>query len=411
MFLSSGATQFHRPVLVVGAGPVGLTAALALRKLGIPATVLEAEPEGRIRPGSRAIFIHRATLKLLEEICPNLGFTLAAGGVVWPVKRTYWRGREVYLKRYAPPDPKTLPPFTSLPQVEVERELYQACLDAGVEFVWNTPVKDVQTDSHGVTLVTESGTIWTAQYVIGADGARSAVRRGIGIEMEGSRSSNAFIVVDVQEDPEKPLPLERVFHYQHPAVGGRNVLFVPFAGGWRIDLQLFDNDDPAEYSGIDGVKNWLPKVMDAKYADRITWVSTYRFLQVVAKEFTDVHRRVLLVGEAAHLFAPFGARGLNSGVADAISAARAIHAALHAEDTASAHRAILTFSEERQKAAQYNRDAAGIALKHLQGQSIGMRLKRVVAASLAPVWPRLGRWLDEGPYGPKSGPPTLATKY
>lgn len=76
-------------------------------------------------------------------------------------------------------------------------------------------------------------------------------------------------------------------------------MLVPFDGGWRIDLQLFD-DDPTEYSGTEGVRRWLPKVMDAKYADRITWVSTYQFLQVVAEDFTD--RRVVLVGEAAHLF-------------------------------------------------------------------------------------------------------------
>jgi 3-(3-hydroxy-phenyl)propionate hydroxylase len=68
-------------------------------------------------------------------------------------------------------------------------------------------------------------------------------------------------------------------------------------GGWRIDLQLFDEDDPAEYSGVEGVRKWLPKVMDAKYAERITWVSTYQFLQVVAKDFTDARRRVLLAGE------------------------------------------------------------------------------------------------------------------
>ncbi len=403
--------QNHRQVLVVGAGPVGLTAALALRRLGLPATVLEAEREGRPRPGSRAIYIHRATLKHLEEIFPRLGFTFAEHGLVWPVKRTLFRGKEVYVKKYHPPNPQELPPFSSLPQNVIERLLYQACCDTGVEFVWNTPIKDAKTDESGVTLTAESGDVWTGDYVIAADGARSAVRKAVGIEMEGPRSNDFFLVVDVKEDEENPLPLERVFHYQHPVVGGRNVLSVPFAGGWRIDLQLLDGDDPQEYGGVDGVKKWLPKVMDPKYAERITWVSTYQFYQVVAKSFTDDHRRLLLVGEAAHLFAPFGARGLNSGVPDAVLSARGIHAALHAEDTAAAQQAIQAAAEERRIAAQWNRDCAGIALEHIQGSSPYMNMKRELASSLSPIVPKLGRWLDEGPYGPRFGPPELSTKY
>ncbi|MGD8191469.1 FAD-dependent monooxygenase [Brevibacillus ginsengisoli] len=403
--------QFHRQALVIGAGPIGLTAALALRKLGIQATILEAEAEGRTRPGSRAIYLHKATLKHLEDIYPGLGFTFAENGVVWPVKRTLYRDNEVYVKKYPTPSANELPPFSSLPQVEAERFLYEACLDAGVEFVWSTPVQDVTTDDQGVTVRTESGSVWTAEYLIAADGARSTVRKSLGIEMEGPRTNDFFLVVDVKEDADNPLPLERVFHYQHPAIGGRNVLYVPFAGGWRVDLQLLEGDDPQEFGGVEGVRKWLPKVMDPKYADRITWVSTYQFYQVVAQSFTDAHGRVLLAGEAAHLFAPFGARGMNSGVPDALIAAKGIHAAIHSSDRNTAKQAILDAAEERKIAAQYNRDCAGIALEHIQGSSPMINMKREVAASLAPIMPRLGRWLDEGPYGPKSGPPQLSTKY
>ena len=128
------------------------------------------------------------------------------------------------------------------------------------------------------------------------------------------------------------MPLERIFHYHHPAMGGRNVLYVPFKGGWRVDLQLFSNDNVDDFVSIEGVKSGIPKVMDPKYADRITWVSSYRFHQAVANSFTDVKRRVLLAGEAAHLFAPFGARGLNSGVPDALVAVRGIEKALESFD-------------------------------------------------------------------------------
>ncbi|ANB56586.1 pyridine nucleotide-disulfide oxidoreductase family protein [Anoxybacillus sp. B7M1] len=401
----------RRSVLVVGAGPIGLTAALALRHFGLPATILEAESKDRLRPGSRAIYFHKATLQHLEDIFPRLGKTFAEHGVVWPIKRALFRGKEVYMKRYPAPDPNELPPFTSLPQVEAEKFLYQACLESGVEFVWETPVAEVKTDERGVVVITQSGERWTCDYLIAADGARSTVRQSVGIEMEGPRTKDYFVVVDVKEDENDPLPLERVFHYQHPAVEGRNVLFVPFAGGWRIDLQLLNGDDPEQLGSVEGVKQWLPKVMPEKYAGRITWVSTYRFFQVVAKSLTDQHHRLLLAGEAAHLFAPFGARGMNSGVPDAIMAAKAIQAALNAKTQEEAKTAIAAAANERLIAARYNRDCAGIALEHIQGTDPVINIKREVAASLAPILPRFGKWLDEGPYGPKSGPPQLSTKY
>lgn len=395
----------HCETLVIGAGPVGLTAALALRASGREVTVLEAEPAERTRPGSRAIFVHKATLKLFEQISPGLGREVAAHGLVWPTKRTYWRGKEVYVKHYPTPDPKALPPFTSLPQVEIERYLMAACRKAGVEFVWDVPVSQVETSPEEVTVTTEAGQKWTAKYLIAADGARSAVRRALGIEMEGSRSTNSYVVVDVAEDPQKPLPQERVFHYEHPAVGRRNVLLVPFVGGWRVDLQCNDDDDPEAFSGVEGVRQWLPKVMPPAYAERITWVSTYQFLQIVAKEFTDRNHRVMLVGEAAHLFAPFGARGMNSGVADAVEAAKAIGSALKAGNAEVARTAIEEFARKRRDAALYNRDAAGQALAHIQTRDRLSQTKRVLAAFVAPYWKKAGQWLDEGPYGPRSGPP------
>ncbi len=393
----------HQEVLVIGAGPVGLTSALALCLKGHAVTLIEAEPEGRDRPGSRAIFIHNETLKLLEQIQPGLGMLIASHGLVWPTKRTYWHKRQVFVRHYPAPKPNTLPPFSSLPQVKIEQMLLDACKQAGVRFAWNMPVSHVETTLDGVTVTTESGQIWTAKYAVGADGSRSMVRHTLDIPMEGSRSKNSYIVADVAEDEDNPLPLERVFYYDHPGVG-RDVLFVPFVGGWRVDLQCREDDNPDAYSGIEGVRHWLPKVMDPKYLDRITWVSTYQFLQVLARDFTDKNHRVLLVGEAAHLFAPFGARGMNSGIADAVTASNAIDIALMTIDTNAAREAIEEFARVRRNAAEYNRDAARQALAHVQKRSPVMQVKRSIAALIAPYWERAGIWLDSGPYGPRSGP-------
>jgi 3-(3-hydroxy-phenyl)propionate hydroxylase len=399
-----------REVLVIGAGPVGMTAALTLHSLGIHATIIEAEPEGRERAGSRAIYLHKETLKLLERISPGLGFELSDIGIVWPVKKTFYRGEPVFKRVYEPPAPKTIPAFSSLHQYEIEKALFKACHAANVEFVWGEPVIDVVTLNEGVTIETEND-VWNAKYVVAADGAHSAVRKSVGIKFEGPRTSDAFVVVDVKEDEENPLPIERTFHYQHPDAGGRNVMYVPFAGGWRIDLQLFDEDDRAYYGSEEGVREWLPKVMDPKYIERISWISTYTFYQVVAESYTDENRRIILAGEAAHLFAPFGARGLNSGVPDAIVGVQGIASALKSETIEEARRAIEAVANERLSAGLYNRECSNLALEHIQGTNEEIKLKREISAFLAPHIPKLGKWLDEGPFGPRSGPPALSTKY
>jgi 3-(3-hydroxy-phenyl)propionate hydroxylase len=390
----------RHPVLVVGAGPVGMAAALALRHHDLPVRVLEAAAEGRQRPGSRAIFLHRESLEHLESVSPGLGWELAGHGLVWTTKRTYWGEHLVYERTYPPPPPHRLPHATNLSQVEIEGMLFDACKAAGVDFAWEQDVTAVAASGEGVTLRTAAGDEWQAAYVIGADGARSAVRSGVGLELEGPRLDRAFVIVDVADDPEHPMVPERVYYYAHPAVGGRNVLLVPFAGGIRADLQLRPDDDPARFDDPEGVARWIARVLPARYADRVTWVSTYRFRQVVASAFADATRRALLVGEAAHLFAPFGARGLNSGVPDALVAARAVRLAL--DDPAGASAAVDHFAATRRAAALYNRDAAGLALRHMSANGWPVRWRRRLAAAVARRGLAQGAWLDSSPFGPRA---------
>lgn len=397
--------MIEREIIVVGAGPVGLTAALALRALGRDVTVVEAGAQDRVRPGSRAIFIHRASLLVLERIKPGLGVALNSHGLTWQTKRTLYRGREIFSRTYPAPNDSGLPAATSLPQIVTEQVLYKCCQDSGVEFIWNTQVTKASATTDDVTLETEPGTVLRARYVIACDGARSAVRETAGLKLEGPQTTNAFVIVDTAEDFSHPLPVERIFHYEHPDVDHRNVLYVPFAGHWRIDLQCHANDNPDDFSGADGVKKWLPRVIRADYANRITWVSTYIFRQAVANSFADQTRRILLTGEAAHVFAPFGARGLNSGIPDAFLAAAAVDGALKAKSQAEAIAAVDHFAQSRRTAALRNRESSNIALRHLTAPTSLLRIKRRAAAALAGVFPGTGRWLDRAPYGPALGMP------
>jgi 3-(3-hydroxy-phenyl)propionate hydroxylase len=407
----SGAKR--RETLVVGAGPVGLTCALALRSRGIEVAVLEAQPESSACAGSRAIYTHRASLELLERIRPGLGWQIAREGLVWPAKRTYWRGREVYAHVYPPPRADALPPFASLPQTAIERLLGEACAESGVELVRGVEVERLTVERDGVEARARTDPAaggpgnpagppsWSARYLVGADGARSVVRRELGLAMRGGRSENTFVVVDVSEDPERPTPPARIFHYQHPGVGGRNVLLVPFAGGWRADLQCRPGEAADGFASSDGAARWIAAVLGERYAPRITWVSSYRFLLVVASSLADRRRRVLLTGDAAHLFAPFGARGMNSGIADAYAAAGAIAQALVAGGEREASAAIDRFAAERRRAALANCAASASALAAMQSRRPAVAVKRRLAAAFARRSPRAGAWLDAAPYGPR----------
>lgn len=387
-------------MIVVGAGPVGLFAALALRAHRVPVVLLEADPVTRQRTGSRALYVHGKSLALLESTSPGLGAELAVQGVLWNVRRTLYRGKQVYAREFPPHDPaRGLPPFTSLRQSETERLLLAACERAGVDVRWNQPVTEVVAHSGGVTVATADGTTWSGTHVVGADGARSIVRRCTGTSLDGSAAEGFHVVVDIADDPCGTPSLARVMHYEHPAADGRGVLVVPYANGFQVDVQSRAGDSPDVLASPQEVRRWLPELIGPTPPDRVTAISVYRFLQLIADDFTDPHHRVLLVGEAAHLFPPFGARGMNSGFADADAAAVAI--AVGRWSPAANAGAVTEFATARRAAAEVNSAAAGAALRHLRPPGTAARMRRRAAASLAPVVPRFGEWLEHAPYGPR----------
>jgi len=403
-------TNDYGPVLVAGAGPVGMATALALHARDVPVTILEAESEDRDRSGSRAIYVHGSTLRTFERIHPGLGMDLVEEGLVWPTRRTCWRGKEVFKRTYDNPGGDgDIPHFSSIPQVRTEAYMHEALDEAGIEIHWDCAVETVQSTSEGVHVETSDGGEWETPYLVGADGGGSTVRDEIGAEFEGEQSKNSFIVADVDEIEDGSLPLERLFHYDAPEVGGRNVLLVPFTGEWRLDIQCIEGDDPDELSSDEQMREFVSAVMGEEYADSVSWVSSYKFLQVMADTFVDDHRRVLLAGEAAHLLAPFGARGMNSGIADADEAASVIAVAYRAQTEAVARDEVELYAARREKAAEFNLAAAGQALEYLQGDNPVTVLRKEVSASLADYFETAGEYLDDAPYGPHAAPPIVTT--
>jgi 2-polyprenyl-6-methoxyphenol hydroxylase-like FAD-dependent oxidoreductase len=300
-------------VAVVGAGPVGLTAALELAALDVPAVVLEAKP-GLEPIGSRAIVLAHdalATFRRLgcEEI-PRKGVRLTRA-------RTYLRETELFTREFPPALPDGLPTFVNLQQTYTERALLERAKQTGpIDVRFDSMVTGLRQTETSVTLELANGGEVDAAYAIAADGARSTVRKLLGVYFPGKSFDDRFLIADVRA--RLPFPRdERRFYFDPPSNPGRQILIHPQPDGeWRIDWQVPPEADPE--AGLDDRIRAL--VGDTPY--ELVWLTSYRFHSRLASRFRV--GRVFLAGDAAHLMAPFGARGLNSGVEDATALARAI---------------------------------------------------------------------------------------
>ncbi len=307
------------PVVVVGAGPVGLATAIDLAQHEVPVVVLDEND--KVSWGSRAICFAKRPLEILDRL--GCGDPMVDKGVVWNRGKVYFHERQVFEFDLLPEAGHKRPAFINLQQYHFEEYLVDrvfalAAEGAPIELRGGNKVVGVTARGEGVALEIETpeGRYGLeADWLIACDGAGSPVRNMMGLDFVGRVFEDNFLIADVVMEDSPAFPVERRFWFDPPFNRGQSALLHKQPDNvWRIDLQLGWNIDKTREAKPENVIPRLKAFLgeDAKF--ELEWVSIYTFQCRRMEKFR--HGRVVFAGDSAHQVSPFGARGANSGLQD-----------------------------------------------------------------------------------------------
>lgn len=370
------------PVVIVGAGLIGLAMACDLAQRGVASIVLEA----RDAPidGSRAIVFAQRSLEILGRL--NVGARVLDKGVNWKVGRLFHRTREVFSFDFQPEPGFAWPAFVNIQQSYLEEWLAQACADSGlVELRSRHRVSGVDSRADGatVTIETPEGEYrLDCDWLIACDGARSSVRRVLDLPFVGEMFPDRFLIVDI-EMANTALRAERRFWFDPPFHPNRSVLLHKQPDNlWRVDFQLGADADVAVEREPERVERRLRAMFGEQASFRIDWLSIYTFRCRRLERF--VHSHVVFAGDSAHELSPFGGRGGNGGLQDVDNLGWRIAAIVRHGASASL---VESYSDERVFAADENILNSTRSARFISPESPAVDVLRQAALALARTTP------------------------
>jgi len=305
------ATPAHHPVIIVGAGPTGLAAAIDLAIQGIATVVLD--DNNTVSVGSRAICFSKRTL----EICDRYGCAkpMVNKGITWKLGKVYNGDRQIYEFNLLPEAHHKMPAFINLQQYYFEEYMVNRATEFDlIDLRWLHKVTRVETDDQGarIEVQTQDGPYrMTCDYLLVADGANSPIRAQLGLESKGQVFEDRFLIADVVMKAN--FPTERRFWFNPTFHGGQSTLLHRQADDvWRIDFQLGWDADPEEENRPEKIIPRIQQMLGKDVEFELEWSSVYTFRCRMMDSF--IHHRAYFIGDAAHQVSPFGARGANGGI-------------------------------------------------------------------------------------------------
>ena len=350
----SRAAAVVHPVVVVGAGPVGLATAIDLAQRGV--SVVLVDDDDCLSTGSRAICFSKRTLDIFDRL--GCGDAMVEKGVRWHVGKVFLQEELVYSFDLLPESGHRRPAFINLQQYYVEGFLIERARQLpNLELRWKNKVvgaerhDDAREGEAAVTLTIDTpdgAYALQARYVVAADGSRSPMRHLLGLESKGRTFKDRFLIADIRMEAD--FPAERWFWFDPPFHPNQSVLLHRQPDNvWRIDFQLGWDADPVLEKAPERVIPRVRALLGSDVKFEIEWVSVYTFSCLRMDSFR--HGNVLFAGDAAHGVSPFGARGANSGFQDAENLAWKLAAVLAGR---APDRLLDTYAREREFAADEN---------------------------------------------------------